>query len=152
MWSAAGTQGRNYWKIEFTDYANPPEGEGIQVSRQWATNMLRDALECSVRRHLVSDVPVGVFLSGGIDSTAIVALASEEATEPLRTFSISFDDPAYNEGDVGRPDCGAFWNEAHGLATRCQDGQKGYSVSFLEKIGSAEYRWVQYLLRGEAGP
>jgi asparagine synthase (glutamine-hydrolysing) len=61
---------------------------------------VREALVESVQRHLVSDVPVGVFLSGGIDSTAIVALAAREKKAELRTFCISFDDPRFNEGDV----------------------------------------------------
>src|SRR5206468_10047641 len=51
-------------------------------------------------RHLVSDVPVGVFLSGGLDSTALVALASRYAGNELRTFCISFDDPKFDEGNV----------------------------------------------------
>lgn len=62
--------------------------------------IVRAALDESIERHLVSDVPVGVFLSGGIDSTTIVALASQKVKESLRTFSISFDDPAFDEGTV----------------------------------------------------
>jgi asparagine synthase (glutamine-hydrolysing) len=65
-----------------------------------AAATVRAALEESIDRHLVSDVPVGVFLSGGIDSTILVALASQRTKEPLRTFSISFDDPAFDEGGV----------------------------------------------------
>lgn len=64
----------------------------------------RRALAESIRRHLVSDVPVGIFLSGGIDSTAVLALA-REALGPdadLRTFSIAFDDPNYDESPIAR--------------------------------------------------
>src|SRR5450432_2126871 len=64
--------------------------------------IVRRALEDSVRRHFVSDVPVGIFLSGGIDSTAIVALSSQLIGAGLRTFSISFDDPAFDESSVAR--------------------------------------------------
>lgn len=49
------------------------------------------ALRAAVRSHMVSDVPVGAFLSGGLDSSAIVALMSEVASEPVRTFSVGFD-------------------------------------------------------------
>lgn len=64
----------------------------------------RGALEESVRRHLVSDVSVGIFLSGGIDSTAILALARKELgpNADLRTFSIRFDDPAFDESSLAR--------------------------------------------------
>ena len=55
----------------------------------------------SVRAHLVSDVPVGVLLSGGVDSSAVVALAAEESSEPLRTFSIGFEERSFDElGDA----------------------------------------------------
>lgn len=65
---------------------------------------LRAALEESVARHLVSDVPVGFFLSGGIDSTALVALARTilGPDAELRTFSIGFEDPGYDESATAR--------------------------------------------------
>lgn len=65
-----------------------------------AAQLVRHALEASVERHLVSDVPVGIFLSGGIDSTVLLALAAKSRHSEVRTFSISFDDPRFNEGDV----------------------------------------------------
>lgn len=73
---------------------------GGKMSYGDATRLVREALEESIARHLVSDVPVGVFLSGGIDSTTLVALASQKVREPLRTFTISFDDSTYDEGSV----------------------------------------------------
>jgi len=67
-------------------------------------SLTREALLESIRRHLVSDVPVGIFLSGGIDSTAILALARQELgpEADLRTFSIGFDDPAFDESSLAR--------------------------------------------------
>ena len=58
---------------------------------------LRARLRDSVRAHLVSDVPVGVLLSGGVDSSALAALAAEESSEPLRTFSIGFEERSFDE-------------------------------------------------------
>jgi asparagine synthase (glutamine-hydrolysing) len=80
-----------YWDLQFGD-------ESIREAE--AADLVRGALVESIERHLVSDVPVGVFLSGGIDSTALVALASRHAGNELRTFCISFDDPKFDEGDV----------------------------------------------------
>ena len=65
-----------------------------------AVRRTRSALDDSIRRHHVSDVPVGIFLSGGIDSTAVLALSAQAQERDLRTFSISFDDPKFNEGSV----------------------------------------------------
>jgi asparagine synthase (glutamine-hydrolysing) len=58
---------------------------------------LRGRLRDSVRAHLVSDVPVGVLLSGGVDSALLAALAAEESGEPLRTFSIGFEERSFDE-------------------------------------------------------
>ena len=58
---------------------------------------LRARLRDSVRAHLVSDVPVGVLLSGGIDSSALAALASQESAGPLHTFSIGFEEQSFDE-------------------------------------------------------
>ena len=61
-----------------------------------------DLLLDSVRLRMVSDVPVGFFLSGGVDSSAVVALASEVAGRKLSTFTIGFDDPRYDERENAR--------------------------------------------------
>src|SRR5437588_6313462 len=57
----------------------------------------RARLRDSVRAHLIADVPVGVLLSGGVDSGALTALAAQESPEPVRTFSIGFDDASFDE-------------------------------------------------------
>lgn len=61
------------------------------MSEDEAIAGLRARLDAAVRRQLVSDVPVGLFLSGGVDSTAILAFASKHASEPLRTYTAGFD-------------------------------------------------------------
>lgn len=77
-----------YWDVPFREV---PQNEAECVEA--LTELIRDA----VRLRLVSDVPLGGFLSGGIDSSSIVAFMSEAMTEPVQTFSIGFDDQTYNE-------------------------------------------------------
>ena len=69
--------------------------------REWndaeAAEALREALKQAVVRQLMADVPLGAFLSGGIDSSSIVAMMSEASAQPVNSFSIGFSDGTYNE-------------------------------------------------------
>jgi len=69
------------------------------VSDVEAERELDAKLSLSVRQRLISDVPLGGFLSGGVDSSLIVALMKEQSDGPVRTFTIRFDNPAFNEAD-----------------------------------------------------
>lgn len=60
---------------------------------------LEERLTLAVRQRMIADVPLGAFLSGGIDSSLIVAMMQEQSRSPVRTFTVRFDDPAYNEAD-----------------------------------------------------
>jgi asparagine synthase (glutamine-hydrolysing) len=71
-------------------------------NRDDAVARLRSELEESVRLHLVSDVPLGVFLSGGMDSSALVALMSRVGEQQPKTFSVVFDEAAYTEAPFSR--------------------------------------------------
>jgi asparagine synthase (glutamine-hydrolysing) len=79
---------------------------------------LRARLRDSVRAHLVSDVPVGVLLSGGVDSAALAALAAQESSEPLRTFSIGFEERSFNELDDARLVARMYATDHHELVLR----------------------------------
>lgn len=85
-------------------FGNRVKGAGLRTSANEAAKLTRAALRESIGRHLVSDVPVGIFLSGGLDSTALVALVRSAlgAQADIRTFSIGFDDPEFDESDVAR--------------------------------------------------
>lgn len=91
VWREGRSRLSKYWDMQF--------GQD-KFTREEAADCVRVALVDSVKRHLISDVPLGIFLSGGLDSTALVALAAKQTGRELRTFCISFDDAAYNEGDV----------------------------------------------------
>jgi asparagine synthetase B (glutamine-hydrolysing) len=83
---------RPYWTLP-----NPDES----LSRQTAISELREFVVRSVKSHLVSDVPLGIFLSGGIDSSIIAAVASAEKAQ-LTTLSVDFDEVAYSEAQYIR--------------------------------------------------
>ncbi|HEX7329893.1 MAG TPA: asparagine synthase (glutamine-hydrolyzing) [Pyrinomonadaceae bacterium] len=88
-----------------------PRREAVAVNRKDAVARLRAELEESVRLHLVSDVPLGIFLSGGMDSSALVALTSRYQTP--QTFSVVFDEPAFNEAPFSRAVAERFRTEHH---------------------------------------
>lgn len=71
------------------EFWSPPTTTEVH-SEDYYVRTLRRLLEAAVERHMISDVPVGMLLSGGIDSSSIVALASQMATEPLQTFCMGF--------------------------------------------------------------
>ena len=78
-----------YWDLAFTpDEATSP--------REWLAG-LESVLADSVKCHMVSDVPIGAFLSGGVDSSTVVAFMASASTAPVRTFAIGFDDAAFDE-------------------------------------------------------
>src|SRR5205807_1164971 len=86
----------------FARPAPPPATEVRTASADVLADVARERLRDSVRAHLVADVPVGLLLSGGIDSCTLAALAAEASGEPLRTFSIGFDERSFDELERAR--------------------------------------------------
>ncbi|MBI3878483.1 MAG: asparagine synthase (glutamine-hydrolyzing) [Verrucomicrobia bacterium] len=114
IWKDGRFRTRPYWDVKFSSEPfTPPQ----------AAAAVREVLLDSVQRHFVSDVPVSIFLSGGIDSTLVLALATRVRDARLRTFCISVDDPAFNEGDVAARTAAHFRTEHHDLRLDAPTGR-----------------------------
>jgi asparagine synthase (glutamine-hydrolysing) len=83
--------------LELTRYARPCPLDVRHDDEAELVEELRARLRDSVRAHLLSDVPVGVLLSGGVDSAVLAALAAQETAEPVHTFTIGFDERSFDE-------------------------------------------------------
>ena len=102
---AAGAREHRYWA--------PPQPSEERADEQGIIAEALAILKDSVRLRLVSDVPVGFFLSGGVDSSAVVALASEASHHSLETFSIGFEEARYDEREYARYVANRFGTRHH---------------------------------------
>ena len=81
---------RQYWDL---DASKPHESR----DENYYVRSYRELLEGAVESHLMSDVPLGVFLSGGVDSSAVAALMTKIRREPVETFSVGYGEQSYSE-------------------------------------------------------
>jgi asparagine synthase (glutamine-hydrolysing) len=108
-------------RIELRRFARPGPAAADELRTEDEAELveeLRARLRDSVRAHLVSDVPVGVLLSGGVDSATLAALAAEETTGALRTFSIGFEERSFDETGDARLVAERYATEHHELILR----------------------------------
>jgi asparagine synthase (glutamine-hydrolysing) len=100
-----------YWRLDYSRKQTArPES---QVHEE-----LRAGIRKAVRRRLIADVPTGAFLSGGIDSSAVVAAMAEASAQPVKTFSIGFEDDRFNELPLARRVADEFATDHHELLVR----------------------------------
>lgn len=95
-WEGGRLEERAYWDVSFDGDGAAAHGDGD------LTRELVERIEESVRKRLVADVPLGAFLSGGLDSSAVVYFMRRLVRQPLKTFSVRFEDPSYDEGPYAR--------------------------------------------------
>jgi asparagine synthase (glutamine-hydrolysing) len=88
VFQESGLKLRQYWDLPYRP---------LEADEHACSEALADLIQEAVRIRMVSDVPLGAFLSGGIDSSSIVAYMSQMSSQPVQTFSIGFEDDTYNE-------------------------------------------------------
>ena len=98
---------QRYWSIAHEPARNGHANETGTTDIKTAAKRVRGLLEQSVRKHLIADVPVGVFLSSGIDSTALAALASREVSG-VHTFTVAFPESEFSEAAIARRTAQSF--------------------------------------------
>lgn len=98
-----------YWDLRF------PEPGAFRLSRAETIEQIRTLLDTAVKYRLISDVPLAAFLSGGLDSSAIVAMMRRHVTGPLRTYTIGYADKTFSELDYAKIIADRFETEHHVL-------------------------------------
>jgi len=111
--STDGVRQSCYWDV-------PEEEETSQSSEEIAREVVEKLRE-SVKLRLIADVPLGVFLSGGVDSSAVVALMSDLEARPLRTFSVGFSELEFNELPHARRVARRFAADHHEVLVKAED-------------------------------
>ena len=128
-WERGRIERQTFWQLGFgtagDPAAFPPSADAVAETRA--------ALLDSVAKHFVSDVPVGLFLSGGIDSTAVLALAKVNGQDDLRTFSVGFDDHDFDESAVARRSAEHFGARHEILRLDAVDG-RGLFDQFMRSL------------------
>ena len=109
-WRNGQIQVRAFWQVGAR--------ETFRGTGEDAAAELRRVLADAVRSHMVSDVPLGAFLSGGVDSGTVVGLMAEASDRPVKTFSIGFDEPQYDELEHARVVARHFGTDHHEFVVR----------------------------------
>ena len=95
IWRDGQVRIERYWNLSLT------RGDAKLTDRE-AVSMVRSEVEAAVRRRMISDVPIGAYLSGGLDSSIVVAVMAAQSGAPVKTFSIGFPDEGYSEFPFAR--------------------------------------------------
>jgi asparagine synthase (glutamine-hydrolysing) len=117
-------------------YWQPRAAEPSQTDEEWLERV-RSTVTAAVRRRLIADVPLGALLSGGIDSSVVVALMAQASAEPVRTFTVGFADPRYDEREHARA-VAERWGTDHvevGVETDVADVLPRLAATLDEPLG-----------------
>ncbi len=129
LWKDGTATIKRFWQLNFPSSSDEASGAASDDSLR----EVRSALDDSIKRHFVSDVPVGIFLSGGIDSTAVLALAHSQSIPDLQTFCISFEQPEFDEGGAAARTAKHFQTNHHEWRMSAEEG-KHLFADFLSAL------------------
>ncbi len=116
LWQDGKIQIERYWDARPGEFADGQPRAVADYVSEWS-----ELFETSVKLRLMADVPLGVFLSGGIDSSAITGVMSKLVAEPIKTFSVGFDAPEANELEYARVVARAFGTDHHEVVVQPAD-------------------------------
>jgi asparagine synthase (glutamine-hydrolysing) len=153
--------------VEVRRFARPgpaPERELRREPERDLASELRERLADSVQAHLLADVPVGVLLSGGVDSSGLTALAAQESPERVSTFSIGFRERSFDELELAREVARRYGTDHHELVVSPQVSEllpklvQGFDEPFADSSALPTYlvsqlaaEHVKVVLSGEGG-
>ena len=155
FWKDGGLRTERYWSLDFATDTGRSDASWIEE--------LEERLDDAVLSHMVSDVPVGAFLSGGLDSGAVVAAMTRQGDAPLRTFCVGSEEPSFDEraharavaahcGTVHREDVvGPELIEDVGRLVRALDEPSDPIAACLFEASSLASRDVKVVLTGDGG-
>jgi asparagine synthase (glutamine-hydrolysing) len=113
VYTAGNLDVQPYWRLSYAPKSEPSQAE--------AATELHDRLLASVQRRLISEVPLGAFLSGGLDSSSLVALMAEAGAKEIETFAIAIDSPSYDEGAYAAAVAKQMGTRHHEIRLRASD-------------------------------
>ncbi len=147
---------RRYWNVKYE--------VSDEKSEEYYIEKLLDILSSAVKMRLESEVPLGAFLSGGIDSSMIVALMAKHMSEPVKTFSIGFENQSYNELPYARKVAELYGTDHHEEIVKPDaesiilDLVKQFDEPFADSSAIPTYyvskmarKWVTVVLSGDGG-
>lgn len=151
-----GLETHRYWSLDFSNK--------LELSQEVTASRLKEMLDEAVRIRMISDVPLGAFLSGGVDSTIVVGLMSRISDRKIKTFSIGFSDDRYNELGYARIAAKAFNTEHREFIVKPQiEGilpllAEGYGEPYADSSSIPSYYlarmtrdYVKVALNGDGG-
>jgi len=125
------TSTTKYWDVDFPDEGNHDH----QENEQYHVELVREKLTEAVVHRLEADVPVGCYLSGGIDSCCILGLATGAMQSPVKAFTIAFDNADYDESHIAR-EMAVSMNADHEMITLAADDL--YGQNYIDTVWHAE--------------